>query len=283
MDEELFPTDKRPNDPAEGVRIIGAEEAEKAIEREDVARRLPHDAPRFGDRPDAPRQLTPVVVLHAGPNVLGVSVDELLGRQEIVIKTLGPFAIFKGSNYSGAAIDPEGRVLLVLDVERLLGDRRSVKPAWSTAFLARAVQAGLPKEPEKPTSAAERVGARILLIDDSLSVRKFIGRMLEAAGYQVDTAVDGEEGLRKAADGSYRLIITDLEMPKINGYEVIQSLRELPHTKAIPIMVMTTRAAEKHRQLAMSLGANAYLAKPIEEQALLEEVEHCLEAADAKV
>jgi chemotaxis protein histidine kinase CheA/CheY-like chemotaxis protein len=237
----------------------------------------------LGDRPDAPRQLTPVVVLHAGPNVLGVSVDELLGRQEIVIKTLGPFAIFKGSNYSGAAIDPEGRVLLVLDVERLLDDRRSVKPAWSTAYLAQTVHAALPREPEKPTSVTERAGARILLIDDSLSVRKFIGRMLEAAGYQVDTAVDGEEGLRKAADGSYRLIITDLEMPKTNGYEVIQSLRELPHTKSIPIMVMTTRAAEKHRQLAIGLGANAYLAKPIEEQALLEEVEHCLEAADAKV
>ena len=112
----------------------------------------------------------------------------------------------------------------------------------------------------------------ILLVDDSLSIRKFVGRMLEAAGYDVDTAVDGEEGLRKARERSYRLIITDLEMPKVNGYEVIQALRARPHTEATPVIVMTTRAAEKHRQMAMSLGASAYLTKPVTEHALMQEV-----------
>ena len=133
------------------------------------------------------------------------------------------------------------------------------------------------------SATADRSATRILLIDDSLSVRKFIGRMLQAAGYQVDTAVDGEEGLRKAALESYRLIITDLEMPKMNGYEVIQSLRDLPRTRTTPIMVMTTRAADKHRQIAMNLGANAYIAKPIEERSLIREVAQCLETVDAKV
>ena len=113
----------------------------------------------------------------------------------------------------------------------------------------------------------------LLLIDDSLSIRKFVGRMLESAGYIVDTATDGEEGCRKALMQNYQLIITDLEMPKLNGYEVIQALRARPQTQTTPILVMTTRAGEKHRQMAVSVGASGYIAKPVEERALIQEVQ----------
>jgi chemosensory pili system protein ChpA (sensor histidine kinase/response regulator) len=85
--------------------------------------------------------------------------------------------------------------------------------------------------------------------------------------------VDGEEGLRMANERTYQLIITDLEMPKMNGYEVIQALRSRPQTQRVPIMVMTTRAGDKHRQMAMNIGANAYIAKPVEERALIREVQ----------
>ena len=197
-----------------------------------------------------------------------------------MIKALGPLAFFQGSGYSGAAIDPEGRVMLVLDVERLLMEQTGTR---IPARLSRMAVASSVNEAENLSATPDRSASRILLIDDSLSVRKFISRMLQAAGYQVDTAVDGEEGLRKAALETYRLIITDLEMPKMNGYEVIQSLRDLPRTRTTPIMVMTTRAADKHRQIAMNLGANAYIAKPIEERSLLLEVGQCLETMDAKV
>ena len=236
----------------------------------------------LGERTEAPSQVSPLVVLQAGQKVMGITVDELVGRQEIVIKALGPLAFFQGCGYSGAAIDPQGRVMLVLNVERLLTERRDGRvPA---AALSRMASATITKEAERiSAAAADRMAARILLIDDSLSVRKFVGRMLEAGGYRVDTAVDGEEGLRKAAVQTYRLIITDLEMPKMNGYEVIQSLRELPHTRLTPIIVMTTRVGGKHRQMAMTLGANAYIAKPIEERALILEVGQCLETADANV
>jgi chemosensory pili system protein ChpA (sensor histidine kinase/response regulator) len=89
----------------------------------------------------------------------------------------------------------------------------------------------------------------------------------------VDTAVDGEDGVKKATQTSYHVIITDLEMPKLNGYEVLQTLRQRPRTKSTPIMVMTTRAGEKHQQAAMSLGASGYLTKPVEERALVAAVE----------
>ena len=111
------------------------------------------------------------------------------------------------------------------------------------------------------------------LIDDSLSIRKFVGRMLESAGYEVDTAVDGEEGLRMASAQNYRLIITDLEMPKLNGFEVIQGLRSRAQTQQTPIIVMTTRAGDKHRQMALNIGASSYIAKPVEERALIQEIE----------
>ena len=85
--------------------------------------------------------------------------------------------------------------------------------------------------------------------------------------------MDGEEGLRKASVQNYRLIITDLEMPKLNGYEVIQGLRSRPQTQQTPIIVMTTRAGDKHRQAALNIGANSYIAKPVEERVLIQELE----------
>jgi len=120
---------------------------------------------------------------------------------------------------------------------------------------------------------AEPKDVRLLLVDDSLSIRKFVGKMLESAGYQVDTAVDGEDGLRKASTFPYSMILTDLEMPKLNGFEVIQALRRRSETRETPVVVMTTRAGDKHRQMAISIGANSYIAKPVEERMLLQEVE----------
>lgn len=211
----------------------------------------------------------PVIVARGATGVTGLAVDELLGRQEIVVKTLGTLRPFQQSCFGGASIDPEGRVVLVLDVGRLLAGRPVELPGA-------AIEPLLPAEGAESGETAEEAGTgqvRVLLIDDSLSVRKFVGRMLERAGYAVDTAVDGEDGIKKASQTSYQVIITDLEMPKLNGYEVLQTLRQRPRTKTTPIMVMTTRAGEKHQQVAISLGASGYLTKPVEERALVAAVE----------
>ncbi|WHZ21381.1 MAG: Signal transduction histidine kinase CheA [Nitrospira sp.] len=213
---------------------------------------------------------TPVVVVRTSAGPLGCAVDELLGRQEIVIKSLGALKPYERSVFGGATIDPEGRVVLVLDVSRLAV--REYHHALSTG--ADDAVSSIQDEPIQPISA-QSVSKQLplLLIDDSLSIRKFVGRMLEAAGYTVETAVDGEEGCRKASIQNYRLIITDLEMPKLNGYEVIQALRARPQTRETPILVMTTRAGEKHRQMAVNVGASGYIAKPVEERALIQEVQ----------
>lgn len=211
----------------------------------------------------------PVLVARGATGVTGLLVDELLGRQEIVIKTLGTLRPFQQSCFGGASIDPEGRVVLVLDIGRLLASRTEelAGPAMPQRLL--------PAD-HVETDAAVGGASRILLVDDSLSVRKFVGRMLERAGYQVETAVDGEDGLKKAASRPFHVIITDLEMPKMNGYELLQELRQRSNTKSTPVMVMTTRAGEKHQQVAMSLGASGYLTKPVEERALVAAVEQCI-------
>jgi chemosensory pili system protein ChpA (sensor histidine kinase/response regulator) len=213
----------------------------------------------------------PVVIARTAAGMIGIVVDELLGRQEIVIKPLGTLKSLDRSRFGGATIDPEGRVVLVLDPARLLAREAqaaavpelSSHATASTDLLAPYAEALEPKTSER----------LLLLIDDSLSIRKFVGRMLESAGYEVDTAVDGEEGLRMASAQHYRLIITDLEMPKLNGYEVIQGLRSREHTRQTPVIVMTTRAGDKHRQMALNIGASSYIAKPVEERALIQEIE----------
>lgn len=212
---------------------------------------------------------SPVVIVRTSTGALGCAVDELLGRQEIVIKSLGGLKPYERSVFGGATIDPEGRVVLVLDVSRL-----TTREYYESVSIAQAP--AVPSNEDATGNRDARQDSRsplpLLLIDDSLSIRKFVGRMLEAAGYIVETATDGEEGCRKAMVQAYQLIITDLEMPKLNGYEVIQALRARPQTHATPILVMTTRAGEKHRQMAVSVGASGYIAKPVEERALIQEV-----------
>jgi len=212
----------------------------------------------------------PVVIVRTGAGMIGILVDELLGRQEIVIKPLGSFKSLDRSSFGGATIDPEGRVVLVLDPARLLVRDAHVAAVPELTSDTTATDSLVPYAEVPELKASTQL---LLLIDDSLSIRKFVGRMLESAGYEVDTAVDGEEGLRKASAQNYRLIITDLEMPKLNGYEVIQGLRSRPQTQQTPIIVMTTRAGDKHRQAALNIGANSYIAKPVEERALIQEIE----------
>jgi len=211
----------------------------------------------------------PIVIVRTPSGPKGLVVDELLGRQEIVIKTLGSLKPLERSFFGGATIDPEGRVILVVDPNRLAAyESREPGGRLASSEMKRLTDDLITEQAEQ----AEQVGVPILLVDDSLSIRKFVGRMLESAGYQVDTAVDGEDGLRKACASNYRLIITDLEMPKLNGFEIIQALRTRPQTQQTPIVVMTTRAGDKHHQMAINIGANSYIAKPVEEWALLQEV-----------
>ena len=118
----------------------------------------------------------------------------------------------------------------------------------------------------------------VVLADDSISVRKFVGRMLEKAGYRVRLAADGLEALEIASQTKCDLIVTDLEMPRTNGYESLAHLRQDEKLRRIPVMVVTSRAGAKHRERAMKEGAVAFMTKPVQEEPFIRAVARLVDA-----
>jgi chemosensory pili system protein ChpA (sensor histidine kinase/response regulator) len=128
-------------------------------------------------------------------------------------------------------------------------------------------------EREKPAAAAPRIAqapavTRVLFIDDSLSVRKVAEKFLKALGTQVVVAVDGVDGLARLREQPFDVVFTDLEMPRMHGYELLREMRYVPEYKDIPVIVVTSRSGEKHRAEAKTLGATDYVTKPFTQEIL---------------
>ncbi len=220
-----------------------------------------------------------VIVKVAGRSE-GIIVEDVLGKDEIVIKNLGEY-LRRVKLFPGTSIASDGSLILLIDLNRLVtneaGERRAqVAPAGAARIFApgaNAVAAG-----SIPAEAVDEVGNDkiIVVADDSISVRKFVGRMLEKAGYRVILAADGLEASEVIAHSGCHLVLTDLEMPRMNGYELMAHLRQDPATKEIPVMVVTSRAGAKHRDRAMKDGAVAFLTKPVQEDLLIETVDQLI-------
>jgi chemosensory pili system protein ChpA (sensor histidine kinase/response regulator) len=222
-----------------------------------------------------------VIVKVAGKQV-GVVVEEVLGKDEIVIKNLGDY--LRGVKlFPGTTIAPDGSLILLIDLNRLASAdtaERNALPASSPAARvfapgSEAVAAGsIPAEAVDPVEN-DRV---VVVADDSISVRKFVGRMLEKAGFRVKLASDGLEAAEIVAQIGCHLVVTDLEMPRMNGYELMAHLRQNPVTRGIPVLVVTSRAGAKHRDRAMKEGASGFLTKPVQEDQLVATVEELIGA-----
>jgi chemosensory pili system protein ChpA (sensor histidine kinase/response regulator) len=220
-----------------------------------------------------------VIVKVAGKQV-GVVVDEVLGKDEIVIKSLGAY-LRRVKLFPGTTIAPDGSLILLIDLNRLVSaeaaEQRSQSLASPAARVfapgAEAVASG-----QIPAEAIDPVGDErvIVVADDSISVRKFVGRMLEKAGYRVRLASDGLEAAEIIAGAGCNLLITDLEMPRMNGYELMAHLRQDTSTWQIPVLVVTSRAGAKHRDRAVKEGAAGFLTKPVQEDQLLSVVENLI-------
>jgi chemosensory pili system protein ChpA (sensor histidine kinase/response regulator) len=166
-------------------------------------------------------------------------------------------------------------VVLLLDATAFTLATASLPETLQTAdaqaaaeALAAAAGSG-PPAPSGPAIAASSSARRLLLVDDSVSVRKAVGQMLGRHGYQVTAVADGEEALEALRLGSFDAVLTDLEMPRLNGYELIEEIRRGPRGGELPIVVITTRAGGKHVDLARRLGATACFGKPFDQAALL--------------
>jgi chemosensory pili system protein ChpA (sensor histidine kinase/response regulator) len=220
-----------------------------------------------------------VIVKVAGRHV-GVVVEEVLGKDEIVIKNLGEY-LRRVKLFPGTTIAPDGSLILLIDLNRLVaGDAAERNALASTSAAARvfapgseAVAAGSIPAEAVDAIAPERV---IVVADDSISIRKFVGRMLEKAGFRVKLASDGLEASEIVAQVGCHLLITDLEMPRMNGYELMAHLRQNPNTKKIPVLVVTSRAGAKHRDRAIKEGAAGFMTKPVQEDQLVAKVEELI-------
>jgi chemosensory pili system protein ChpA (sensor histidine kinase/response regulator) len=221
-----------------------------------------------------------MVVANADNRQVGLVVEEVLGKDEIVIKSLGEY-LRRVKLFPGTTIAPDGSLILLLDLNRMIAtepsERKSIQASASAARIFAPGSAAVAKG-SIPTDAIDRVQHErvVVVADDSISVRKFVGRMLEKNGYRVILASDGLEAAELIAQHGCHLVITDLEMPRMTGYELMAQLRQSPATRRIPVMVVTSRAGAKHRDRAMKEGAVAFLTKPVQEDQLTEAVEHLI-------
>ena len=210
----------------------------------------------------------PVLALRGGGGLFACAVEQVLHMEEIVVKPLGAFLDGTGP-FSGATVSADGRVTLLLDAA-VLGEvaLHSVAGARRGTPLV-----GEPRTAARPAtgdgSVATTAKRRILLVDDSLSVRKVIGHMLTKAGFDVTTANDGADALARMNEAEFDVLVTDLEMPRLNGYELLEDVRRRPSLRDLPVVILTTRAGDKHQSLARRLGVNAYMTKPVAEEAFV--------------
>jgi chemosensory pili system protein ChpA (sensor histidine kinase/response regulator) len=195
-----------------------------------------------------------VVLIRAGEHSTALVTDELVGSREIVVKSLGP-QVSGIRGIAGATILGDGRIVIILDMGSL------VRSEWRAR----------PSEPVVIDQRDRRTFA--LVVDDSITVRRVTQRLLERNGMRVITAKDGVDAVSLLQENLPDIILLDIEMPRMDGYEVAAHVRNDPRLKDIPIVMITSRVSEKHRARAIELGVDDYLGKPYQESQLLDAIE----------
>ncbi len=196
----------------------------------------------------------PLLLIRSGDLRAAVCIDQVLGNREIVVKPVGP-QVASLPGIFGATIMGDGSVVVILDI----------------APLVRRQSAGPRDEEPAPQVEARRVPL-VMVVDDSVTMRKVTGRVLERNNFEVGTAKDGVDALERMADRVPDLMLLDIEMPRMDGYELATAMKADPRLRDVPIIMITSRTGEKHRQRAMEIGVNRYLGKPYQEPELLRNV-----------
>jgi len=198
----------------------------------------------------------PVLLVRAGDRRVALQVDGLLGNRQIVVKSVGP-QLSSIQWITGATILGDGRVALILDLNAMirLDAAKSIAPEVS---LSEEVQ--------------EQSGVTVMVVDDSITVRKVTTRLLERHNMTVISAKDGMDAVTKLQERVPDIMLLDIEMPRMDGFEVARHVRNTEELKQVPIVMITSRTGEKHRQRALELGVQRYLGKPYQETELLENI-----------
>ena len=201
----------------------------------------------------------PLILARAGDHRVALHVEAIVARQEVVIKSVGP-QVATVIGISGATIMNDGGVALILD-------------------LASLIRAGIAhtKREHAPAPVVARISS-IMIVDDSITVRKVTERLLTRNGFETVTAKDGVDALAKLQEYLPDVMLLDIEMPRMDGYELATAMRNDERLKNIPIIMITSRTGDKHRDRAMAIGVNRYMGKPYQDKELLENINTLLHA-----
>jgi chemosensory pili system protein ChpA (sensor histidine kinase/response regulator) len=205
-----------------------------------------------------------VLLLRSGSHRAAVHVDELVRNQEVVIKNIGP-QLARTTWIAGATVLGDGRVVLIVNGVHLA--QRADAATQASPIVAPAAPAEAPRT--------------VMVVDDSLTVRKITSRLLEREGYRVLAAKDGVEALEQVHRSVPDIMLVDIEMPRMDGFDLTRNLRGDPRTAAVPIIVISSRTADKHRTHAFELGVNDFIGKPYQEAELLAHIQKYLEPQPA--
>jgi chemosensory pili system protein ChpA (sensor histidine kinase/response regulator) len=201
----------------------------------------------------------PLLMVRSGEYRAAIRVEGLMGSREIVVKPVGPqLSTLRG--ISGATIMGDGSVILILDLSVLV----RLNAVQSEEGVIDITPEEAPIVETKPV---------IMVVDDSITVRKVTSRLLERHGYEVVQAKDGVDALAQLQETIPDVMLLDVEMPRMDGYELAMNMRGDDRTQDVPIIMITSRTGDKHRQRAMDVGVNVYMGKPYNDTTLLENIE----------
>jgi two-component system, chemotaxis family, sensor histidine kinase and response regulator PixL len=238
---------------------------------------LSFNCPRQLDGMETPASVNvpTVLILNQGSQVVGLEIDRSWGEQEVAIRKVeGLLPMPPG--FSNCTILGDGRVVPLVDISELLRWIASTERARVDSGQARSRTLPPASSDPRPVVHSDQTPT-ILVVDDSINVRRFLALTLEKAGYQVAQAKDGQDALDKLSAGlRVQAVVCDIEMPRLDGFGFLARFKSDPTFEQIPVTMLTSRSGDKHRQLAMSLGATAYFSKPYNEQALLQTLEQLI-------
>ena len=253
----------------EGVVRVGRSELEALLSQSEPSYEYGEESYRFrhlgmylgGKSAQLPDEETfiPIILVRAGEYSAALLIDELIASQEIVVKSVGP-QLSGVRGISGATILGDGRIILILDINALVRSGAPIVELKSAA----------------PAPTDDRPLA--MVVDDSITVRRVMERFLERNGMRVVTAKDGLDGISVLRDHKPDIILLDIEMPRMDGYEFATHVRNDARNSDVPIIMITSRVGDKHRARAIEIGVNDYLGKPYQEVQLLEAMARLLEA-----
>jgi chemosensory pili system protein ChpA (sensor histidine kinase/response regulator) len=213
-----------------------------------------------------------LVIVRSAAQRVALHVDEVLGNQEVVVKNLGP-QLARLPGLAGISVLASGAVALIYNPVALAavhGELARERQAAALAAPANAAdgEAGAPQQPVAIAPVAPQIPL-VLVVDDSITVRRVTQRLLQREGYRVSLAADGLQALERLQQERPAVVLSDIEMPRMDGFDLARNIRADDSMAGLPIIMITSRIAEKHRDYARTLGVNHYLGKPYSEEELL--------------